>query len=141
MVAHILPAESRVIIGFPANPSQAACAERCDSRCPSFLDPQWTLHRPARRTDRRRHRPCRLSGLERRSPNAISPRLLGRFAVATEPVLRWSQPRRIARGARRSQVILSWVPVRLAAGLSGSLLLVTGKPTNHQMTIEVSKDE
>ncbi len=40
-----------------------------------------------------------------------------------------------------SQVILSLVPVVLAAGLSAGLLLVTGKPINHQMTIEVSKDE
>ena len=39
------------------------------------------------------------------------------------------------------QVILSVVPVALAAGLSAGLLLVTGKPTSHQMTIEVSKDE
>ena len=44
-------------------------------------------------------------------------------------------------GLGPSQVILSLVPVALAAGLSAGLLLVTGKPTNHQMTIEVSKDE
>jgi hypothetical protein len=44
-------------------------------------------------------------------------------------------------GLGPSQVILSWMPVALAAGLSAGLLLVTGKPTNHQMTIEVSKDD
>jgi hypothetical protein len=38
-------------------------------------------------------------------------------------------------------VILSLVPIALAAGLSAGFLLVTGKPTNHQVTIEVSKDE
>jgi hypothetical protein len=34
-------------------------------------------------------------------------------------------------GLAPSQVILSLVPVVLAAGLCAGLLLVTGKPTNH----------